>query len=91
MSATGRWREGTGSRESRARPRTSSGATRRPSASEITSVSPEREPIRQSLQPDLWVRPDFRPEEGELERDEILERGLEVVLEEEEVEERKAA
>ncbi len=55
-------------------------------------TGPDKEPINSSLQPDLWVRPEFRFEaDEEPEKDEILERGLDVVLEDEDVEERQAA
>lgn len=52
-------------------------------------TGPDREPIRSSLQPDLWVRPVFGAPETE--EDEALERGLEVLFEEADVEERQAA
>jgi len=52
-------------------------------------TGPDREPINHSLQPDLWVRSTFAS--AETEEDEALERGLDVLLEDEEVEERQAA
>lgn len=53
-------------------------------------TGPDHEPINQSLQPDVWVRPGF-PVESDPERDEILERGLDFLFEEDEAEESKAA
>ncbi len=53
-------------------------------------TGPDREPINRSLQPDLWVRPES-VDEGDAERDTILERGLDHLFEEAEAEERKAA
>lgn len=54
-------------------------------------TGPDREPINHSLQPDFWVRPTLASAESD--EDEILERGLEVVLDDadEEPEERQAA
>ncbi len=46
-------------------------------------TGPDREPINHSLQPDLWVRPSFVDDSDE-ERDEILERGLDHLFEEQE-------
>ena len=54
-------------------------------------AGPDREPLNRSLQPDLWVRPDFVSDDDP-DRDEILERGLDRLFEEdEEAEERQAA
>ncbi len=53
-------------------------------------TGPDRKPINSSLEPDLAVRPNL-DEEDESETDEVLERGLAVVLGEEDVEEEEAA
>ena len=52
-------------------------------------TGPDREPINTSLVPDLGVRPN--PDEADPAIDEVLERGLKLLLEEEEVEEKAAA
>ena len=52
-------------------------------------TGPDREPINTSLVPDLRVRPN--PDEADGAIDEVLERGLKLLLDEEEVEEKAAA
>ncbi len=56
-------------------------------------TGPDREPINRSLDPDLAVRPNPFASEEELseDTDEVLDRGLAVLLGEEEIEERQAA
>lgn len=55
-------------------------------------TGPDHKPIQSSLEPDVWVRPSFGFDDvAEPEGDEALERGLRVLLGEEEVEKRQAA
>jgi carboxyl-terminal processing protease len=52
-------------------------------------TGPDREPIDHALQPDLWIRPSFATPASDA--DEVLERGLDVLLEDEKPAERQAA
>ncbi len=52
---------------------------------------PDRKPLNSSLEPDLAVRPSLDDDEEATETDEVLERGLALVLGEEDIEEEAAA
>ena len=53
-------------------------------------TGPDHEPIRSAIEPDVMVRPTFPDEETE-DADQVLEKGLDVLLGKEEVEKKRAA
>jgi carboxyl-terminal processing protease len=54
-------------------------------------TGPDREPIRDAIEPDVVVRPEFSLSEEEKSEDEVFDRGVDVLLGKEEVEEKRAA
>ena len=60
-------------------------------AADAFYTGPDREPIREALEPDVIVRPEFSLTEEEAREDAVLDKGLDVLLGEEEVEKKRAA
>lgn len=54
-------------------------------------TGPDQEPIREAIEPDVVVRPELTLSEDDAPEDEVLDRGLDVLLGTEEVEKKRAA